>query len=319
MRSLGGIIVTAVILTIVTWLVEKATGIGRLGLEFPLVGFLLGLAAGAALKPERSVFQRLNPWIPVDASLIILGVLAGFDRLGALGGKAGIIALVNVSVALAVGMYLAYRLGLDERFSATFTAGGSICGISAAIAAGRAAEAEFVHLVIAMLLVAIIGAPFAAAMAVVAPSLGRVGGALVGGVVDSTPVVQSIASGLPRDIADVALAVKYAQNALISIAAIVLAYVASRIGGFEARIPLAIILMLLGSIAAVFIHLPAGVEASLHAARNWLLAFAMVLAGMATPPEALRKPGVRNAILVFIAIEIVNIIVVYPLASLLLG
>ncbi len=319
MRSISVAIVTAIILTVITWLIEKVTGIGRFGLEFPLIGFLLGLAAGAALKPERSVFQKLNPWIPVDASLIILGILAGFDRLGALGGRAGIIALVNVSAALAVGMYLAYRLGLDERFSATFAAGGSICGISASIAAGRAADAEFVHLIIAMLLIAVIGAPFAAAMALVARSLGPVGGALVGGVVDSTPVVQSIASGLPRDIARVALAVKYAQNALISIAAIVLAYVASKIGGFESRIPLAIILMLIGSIAAVFIRIPPGWEASLHAARNWLLAFAMVLAGMATPLEALRKPGVRNAILVFTTIELVNIIVVYLLASLLLG
>ena len=319
MKSRAAVLATAVLLTIATWAIERITGIGRWGFEFPLIGFLLGLAAGAALGVDRSVFRVLNPWIPVDASLIILGILAGFDRLGALGGKAGIIALVNVSAALAAGMYLAYKLGLDERFSATFAAGGSICGISASIAAGRAAEAEFVHLVIAMLMVAIIGAPFAAAMAAIAPGLGKVGGALVGGVVDSTPVVRSIASGLPEDIASVALAVKYAQNALISIAAIVLAYTASRIGGFEARIPLAIILMLLGSVAAVFIHLPTGVEASLHAARNWLLALAMVMAGMATPIEALRKPGVRNAILVFTVIEFVNIVVVYALASTLLG
>ena len=311
-------LVIAIVLTLITWVIERTTRIGAYGIEFPLVGFLLGFAVSATLKPPREIFRLLNPWIPVDASLIILGFLAGFDRLGGLGGKAGIIAVVNLVAALAIGMYLAYRLGLDERFSATFVSGASVCGISASIATGRAANAEFAHLVIAMLLIAIIGSPFAIALALLAPSLGNVGGALVGGVVDGTPVVKAIADGLPQKLAEIATSIKYAQNCLIPIVAIILAYVASRLGGYETRLPLALLLMLIASIIATFVSLPPSIEESLHAARNWLLAFAMVLAGIATPIEALKKPGVKTAILVFIAIEIVNIVVVYALATLLL-
>ncbi len=318
MRSVTGVLIAGIVLTIVTWLIERFTRIGRFGLEFPLIAFLLGLLVGEVLHVERSVFRTLNPWVFVDASLILLGIVTGFDKLGALRGRAGMIAVVNVAAAIAAGMYLAYRLGIDERFAATFVSGGSVCGISASIATGRAANAEFVHLVIAMLLIAVVGAPFAVAVAYVAPSLGRLGGALVGGVVDGTPVVKSIAESLPKPIGEVAVSVKYAQNALIPIVAIVLAYTASRLGGFEARLPLAIILMLVASIAATFVKLPPGVVESIHAARNWLLALAMVLAGMATPISALRKPGVRNAILVFIVIEIVNVIIVSALAATLL-
>ena len=312
-------LVIAIILTLVTWAIEKISGVGAYGIEFPLVGFLLGLIVSATLKPPREVFRWLNPWIPVDASLIILGLLAGFDRLVALEGRAGIIAVVNLAVGLAAGMYLAYRLGLDERFAASFVAGASVCGISASIATGRAANAEFAHLVIAMLLIAIVGSPFAIALALLAPSLGDVGGALVGGVVDGTPVVRAIAAGLPQRLAEIATGVKYAQNCLIPIIAIILAYVASRLGGYEARLPLAVLLMLVTSIIATFITLPPNVEAGLHAARNWLLALAMVLAGMATPIESLKKPGVKAAILVFAIIEVLNIVVVYVLASLLLA
>ncbi|HIQ56367.1 MAG TPA: putative sulfate exporter family transporter [Pyrodictium sp.] len=250
---------------------------------------------------------------------MILGLLAGFDRLVALEGRAGIIAVVNLAVGLAAGMYLAYRLGLDERFSATFVAGASVCGISASIATGRAANAEFTHLVIAMLLIAIVGSPFAITLALLAPSLGDVGGALVGGVVDGTPVVRAIADGLPQKLAEIAISIKYAQNCLIPIIAIILAYVASRLGGYEARLPLAVLLMLIASIAATFITLPSNIEAGLRSARNWLLAFAMVLAGMATPIESLKKPGVKAAILVFAIIEVLNIVVVYALATLLLA
>jgi len=312
-------LVIAIILTLATWAIERITGVGAYGIEFPLVGFLLGLIVSATLKPPREVFRLLNPWIPVDASLIVLGLLAGFDRLVALEGRAGIIAVVNLAVGLAAGMYLAYRLGLDERFSATFVAGASVCGISASIATGRAANAEFAHLVIAMLLIAIVGSPFAIALALLAPSLGDVGGALVGGVVDGTPVVRAIATGLPQKLAEIATSIKYAQNCLIPIVAIVLAYVASRLGGYEARLPLAVLLMLVASIIATFTALPSDVEAGLHAARNWLLALAMVLAGMATPIESLKKPGVKAAILVFAIIEVLNIVVVYVLASLLLA
>ncbi|HIP65735.1 MAG TPA: putative sulfate exporter family transporter [Pyrodictium sp.] len=317
--SIAVFLVIAIVLTLVTWAIEKTTGIGAYGLEFPLVGFLLGLAISVTLKPPREIFKRLNPWIPIDASLIILGLLAGFDRLGAFGGQAGIIVVANLAAALVIGMFLAYKLGLDERFSATFVSGGSICGISAAIATGRAANAEFAHLVIAMLLIAIVGSPFAIALALLAPNLGNVGGALVGGVVDGTPVVRAIAANLPEKLAEIALGIKYAQNCLIPIVVIILAYVASRLGGYEARLPLAVLLMLIGSAVSTFITLPPSIEASLHAARNWLLAFAMVLAGMATPIEALKKPGVKAAILVFIVIEIVNIVVVYALASQLLA
>ncbi len=312
-------IVVAVILTILTWAIVKFSRLEAYGFEFPLIGFILGMIAGAAIKPPREVFEKVNPWVLVDASLIVLGLLCNYRTLAAYGGRAGAIAVVNIVVTLAVGMAIAYKLGLDERFAATFVSGGTVCGISAAIATGRAANAEFAHLVLAMLFISIIGAPFAFLAAWAGHTLGQLGGALVGGVVDGTPVVEAIASGLPKTVSSLALAVKYSQNALIPIVVIVLAYVASRLGGFEAQLPLAVVLMLAGSIVATIVPIPHGIAVVLDAARKWLLDAAMVLAGMATPFAALKKPGVRLAVLAFIIVELVNLAVVYGMASALFG
>ncbi len=312
-------IIIAVILAIIINMFERTMHLGRYGLELPLLAFIVGLLLSGAIGREaRSGLQRL-PWVFVDASLILLGLSAGFNRLAAYGGKAGLIAVVNVAAGLTIGMIVALRLGLDERFAATFVAGGTICGITAAIATGRTVRAEYPHLLIALLLIAIVGAPFAVAMSFAAHSLGKVGGALVGGVVDSTPVVRAIAAALPRDVGSIATAIKFAQNSLIAISAIALALVVARIGGEEPIIPLALLLMLVGEVVSPFLGLTAHVINAIENARRFLLGLAMVLAGMATPPEALKKPGVRLAIITFIVVEIVNIIVAGVLGGVLFG
>ncbi len=315
-RIVSAIIVASIFAMAVN-LIEHTVHLGRYGLELPLLAFIVGfLVSGAIGEEARRGLQRL-PWVFVDASLILLGFSAGFNRLAAYGGKAGIVAIVNVAAGLTIGMIVALRLGLDERFAATFVAGGTICGITAAIAAGRAVRAEYPHLLIALLLIAVIGAPFAVAMSFAAHSLGKVGGALVGGVVDSTPVVRAIAAALPKDVGNIAVAIKFAQNALIAIAAIALAIVVSRIGGVEPVIPLALVLMLAAEIVSPFLGLSPHTVNAIENARRFLLGLAMVLAGMATPPAALKKPGVRLAIATFVIIEIVNIIVAGGLGALL--
>ncbi len=313
--------IAAIVIAVVLWALVRSVHLGRWGLELPLIGFLVGLAVSAATGAKaRRAFQRLSPWVFVDASLILIGITANFSRLGGLGGKAGVIAVVNVAAGLIIGMLIAIRLGLDERFAAAVTAGGTICGITAAIAAGRAAEAEYPHLLAAMLIIAVIGLPFALAASIVAPSLGAAGGALIGAMVDSTPVVKGIAEEIGGVVGQVALAVKFAQNALIPIAAIALGIAAAKLGGTEeAKIPLALILMLVLAIVTAFTPLSKNVVDALENARNILLGVAMVAAGMATPVEELRKPGIHLAIIVFIVLEIVNIVVALGLGGALLG
>lgn len=288
----------------------------RYGLELPVVSFLIGLAISAATRGRyRRLFEATHPWTFVDASLIILGFTAGFNRLAALNGGAGVVAAVNVVAGLAVGLLLAIRLGLDERFAATFVSGGTICGITAAIATGRAVRAEYPHLLIAMLLIAVIGAPFAFGVEIyAAKAAANVGGALIGAVVDSTPVVRSIANAIGGHTKEIAMAVKLAQNSLIPIVAIALAIIVSRMTGEEPIIPLSLLIMLLGAILATFVPIDPKVHLWWERARTILLGVAMLLAGLATPLEALRKPGVHLAIAVFIVVEVINIVVAMALA-----
>ncbi|HIQ55979.1 MAG TPA: hypothetical protein EYH59_04800, partial [Pyrodictium sp.] len=53
--SIATYLVIAIVLTLITWAIERTTRIGAYGIEFPLVGFLLGLAVSATLKPPREI------------------------------------------------------------------------------------------------------------------------------------------------------------------------------------------------------------------------------------------------------------------------
>jgi len=318
--TLIAVAAAAVAVASLLYVVIKALRLPRYGLELPIVAFIAGLAVSAAGGEKlRKLFHAAGPWVFVDASLIIIGITANFSHLGDLGGSAGVLAAVNIAAGLAVGMIAAVRLGLDERFAATFVSGAAICGITAAITTGRAVRAEYPHLLIAMLLIAIVGAPFALAIgSYAAKTSAALGGALIGAVVDSTPVVRSIAEAIGGKTAEIALGVKLAQNALIPVAAIALAIVVSRLSGEEAVIPLSLVAMLVAATAFTFIRLDPGAVRRLETVRGGLLGAAMFMAGAATPLSTLKKPGVRIAIAVFVLVEVVNIIVAATLGPALL-
>jgi uncharacterized membrane protein YadS len=139
--------------------------------------------------------------------------------------------LINVLVIWYVAYYISRGFGLDREFSSIMATGVSICGVSAAIAAGGAVKGDpkYVSYTISMVLITaipmLIGEPYIAKA--LAPVLGKywlhVSGAWIGATIDTTPAVVAAGGFLGGRALDVAAIVKMAQNILIGFAAFILA------------------------------------------------------------------------------------------------
>jgi uncharacterized membrane protein YadS len=123
--------------------------------------------------------------------------------------------------------WVAKKLGLTENFSSIMASGVSICGVSAAIAAGSAVKGASKHTSHVVSLVLLMAMPMAVGMPPLAKAMGllpEIAGAWIGGTIDTTAAV--VAAGTlvdPQIGLQVAALVKMAQNILIGFVAFFLA------------------------------------------------------------------------------------------------
>jgi uncharacterized integral membrane protein (TIGR00698 family) len=114
----------------------------RFSLEPPLVALIVGLLiSNLGVLPRRlDVGFRVEFYIKIG--IVLLGATVPFTLIVWAGPvailQASIVALTTFLVIFFVGR----RLGLDPRFAATLGAGGSVCGVSAAIAVASAVGAR---------------------------------------------------------------------------------------------------------------------------------------------------------------------------------
>ena len=155
----------------------------RYNLEPPLVALVVGLAISNTLWLPRAFEAGFRVELYVKVGIVLLGATLPFTLL-VWAGPVAILQASIVSIVTFLVIYLvATRLGLDKRFAAVLGAGGSICGVSAAIAIAGAVGAKkddaplAISLVVLWAIVMIFVLPFAA-YALGLPS--GVGGAWIG-------------------------------------------------------------------------------------------------------------------------------------------
>ena len=126
----------------------------RWQLETPLLALLVGMALGNGVRLPGWFQSALRTEFYVKVGIVLMGATLPFTIIV----QAGPLAILQASI-VAVTTFLAIHLaatrlfGLDPRFGATLGAGGSICGVSAAIAIGGACRAEKSHVSVAISLV----------------------------------------------------------------------------------------------------------------------------------------------------------------------
>lgn len=139
-------------------------------LEAPLIALFLGLAIGNTLRLPAWLHEALRTEYYVKTGIVLMGATLPFSLILEAGPAAISQALIVSTITFGSIYLAATRLfGLDRRFAACLGAGGSICGVSGAIAIGGACRARPQHVSVGISLVVI----WSVAMIFILPAAAR--------------------------------------------------------------------------------------------------------------------------------------------------
>jgi uncharacterized membrane protein YadS len=195
------------------------------------VGYALwALIIGLLISNTVGTPKRLKPAIKTELFIKIGLVLLGAEILFSVILVAGALGLFEVTVGLALVWYLCYylaiKLGLRMSFAAIMANATSVCGVSAAIAAGGAVKGDPKEISYTISLVLLFAGPMMILMPLISRAIGLsevVAGAWIGGTIDTTPAVVAAGAIYGDKAMAIASVVKMSQNIMIGITAFLLA------------------------------------------------------------------------------------------------
>ncbi len=332
---------------LVTWVPEvtAGTGFGQVAdsIEFPVYAIILGFLGNVILSALR-IRRRLAPAFRTE-----FFIKTGVVLLGASINIAVIVRAALPSIAQAVLMisgvffftwWLAGLLHLDDKLRALLASALSICGVSAAIAAGGAVKAKKEQLAYVASLVIIFAVPAIFLLPWLSGILGlspAVTGAWIGGNIDTTAAVSAAGAIAGEEPLQIATIVKVTQNALMGVVAVLLSlYFTFRVerstggerpgwGTVWERFPKFVLGFIAASIiATIFLSAaadPDGAKAAIGVVNNlrtWFLVLAFVSIGLEFQASSVREAG-WQPVVVFAGATVFNLVLGLILASLLFG
>ncbi len=208
------------------WIGKNAV-ISKWGLETVLWALFLGLIISNVWQIPAWLKAGVQTEFFIKIGLVLLGAEILFSTI-VKGGAVGMgQALLVVLAVWFFAYWIARKMGMEETFASIMATGVSICGVSAAIAAGGAVKGNPKHVSYVISIVLLVAMPMLIGMPFLAKAIGlspQVAGAWMGGTIDTTGAV--VAAGTlvdPKIGLQVASLVKMAQNVLIGFAAFFLA------------------------------------------------------------------------------------------------
>jgi uncharacterized membrane protein YadS len=319
------------ILAFLSQLVANQSDINGLGLAYALWALFFGLLIRNIFGIPKFLEAAVKGELFIKIGLVLLGAEILFDVIL----QAGSLCLFEVTIGLAIVWYFCYyvarKLGLTRSLSAIMANAASVCGVSAAIAAGGATKGDKKEIGYVISLVLLFAAPMMVLMPVIGRFVGMpdaVFGAWVGGTIDNTASVVASGALYSEQAMTVASVVKMSQNILIGITAFVLAlywvFKVERNSKAEKpkpieiwyRFPKFILGFLVASILFTFIMVPlAGTDTVIgmlkitKGFRGWFFALTFVSIGLSTNFSELIKIGKGKPVIVFIAATVFDLVV----------
>lgn len=159
----------------------------------------------------------------VKIGLVLLGTTIIFGEMMQAGMLGMIQALVVIMSVWGFGYWISRKLGVDREMSTMLASAVSICGVSAAIATAGAIKGDSKKLSYVISLVLVVAIPMMYFMPYVVLWLGltpEVGGAWLGGTIDTTGAVVAAGSALGEVGEQYAVIVKSSQNVMLGFAAL---------------------------------------------------------------------------------------------------
>ncbi|MBN1682560.1 putative sulfate exporter family transporter [Candidatus Bathyarchaeota archaeon] len=199
------------------------------GLEYVVWALTIGLLIGNTFGIPRFLTPAVKTELYIKTGLVLLGSEILFSRILALGIQGLLLAWGVTPIVL----YISYKYGtsilkIDKTLAVLIASATSVCGVSAAIAVAAATKAkkESLTLTISISLI------FTEIMLVGLPAIIKalninyiVGGAWIGGTVDSTGAVVAAGELLSKQAMEVATVIKLIQNVMIGVITFVIAII----------------------------------------------------------------------------------------------
>ncbi len=214
------------ILSALSFLVAGNTFVSYIGLEVVFWALLFGLIISNLVGVPEWLKTAIKTEFFIKIGLVLLGAEVLFTTIVKVGAYGMIQAVIVIAAVFYVCFWVAKKLGLDDEFASILGTAVSICGVSAAIAAGGAVKGDpkkVSHTISLVLLCAIPMLIFQPIIAKAVGMLPAVAGAWIGGTIDTTGAVVAAGAIAGEAAMAVAVVVKMAQNVLIGAAAFLLA------------------------------------------------------------------------------------------------
>jgi uncharacterized integral membrane protein (TIGR00698 family) len=321
------------------WLARILAGNGLFidwGIEYVIFALVLGLLISNTIGTPDWLKPAAQTEFFIKTGLVILGAGLLFGEVLQAGALGIMQAVLVVFVVWYSCFWLARKLRVDDEFAAMLSTAVSICGVSAAIAACGAIQGDKKKLSYVTSLVLIVAVPMMIIMPWIAKATGMddlVAGAWLGGTLDTSASVVA-AGALVSDAAmKTGVIVKFSQNALIGVAAFMLAiWWAFKLGAKTGERPSAAVIwdrfpkFVIGFVlaSAVFSfalspELVNGTKSALGEIRTWWFALAFVCVGLETRFVDLVTYEQGRPALAFIGAQTFNVFWTLLLAWLLFG
>ncbi len=216
------------LLSVIAYLMATQVVIEKSNLEYALWALLVGMIICNTIGTPAWLKPAVRGELFIKLGLVLLGAEVLFGRLLALGIPGVFVSWVVTPIVLVSTYIFGQRILKMESKSLNIviSADMSVCGVSAAIATAAACKAKKEELSLAIG----ISLSFTVVMMIIMPRVvnylqldPRVGGAWIGGTIDSTGAVAAAGEALGQLGSETAVTVKMIQNILIGVVALCVA------------------------------------------------------------------------------------------------
>ncbi len=323
------------ILSIIASIIGGNTTISYYGLETVFWALILGLLVSNIFGVPGWLKEAVKTEYFIKIGLVLLGAEILFTTMVKVGAYGMVQSIIVIAAVFYFCFWVAKKLGLDDEFASILGTAVSICGVSAAIAAGGAVKGDpkkVSHTISLVLLCAIPMLIFQPIIAKAVGMLPAVAGAWIGGTIDTTGAVVAAGAIAGPEAMSVAVVVKMAQNVLIGVAAFLLAiwfvFKGKEAGGKPSameiwfRFPKFVVGFIIASIVFSFFMTEAfakGVTGMTAPIRAWWFNLAFICIGLDTRVKELVAMGGGRPAAAFLIAQGFNIILTLVLAYLIFG
>ncbi|MCP4569383.1 MAG: putative sulfate exporter family transporter [FCB group bacterium] len=212
------------ILAVFSYWIATQTSIKHWGLSYAMWALIVGLLISNTIGTPKWLLAGARTELYIKTGLVLLGAEILFKKILALGPPGLMVAWI-VTPVVVIFMYKFAVSGLkmkNKSLAIIIAAATSVCGVSAAIATAAACRAkkEDLTLAVGMTLIFTVLMMIFMPMAIKYMGMNAIlGGAWMGGTIDSTGAVVAAGSMLGPEAEKVAAVVKMIQNVLIGVLA----------------------------------------------------------------------------------------------------